>query len=199
MNKKPPFPLPNPELDALVRRNKAKQPDFDSEPIFELVVQVRNSDGLPTGTTKTITTSKAEELESFYNRNSGTTKKKKRTRSKKNNKLLEQINNLSKLEAGWDGPHSKQINSLIIKAAKDLITSMSSLIDISSTRIVPVSLGSLQIEVKGKNNKELELQFLDDQTISYLMWDAENSFNESKEVPLNEVWKIKNLFKWASK
>lgn len=45
---------------------------------FELVIQVRDSQGNPTGKTKTFVTDKAEELELFYNRNSGKFKKKKK-------------------------------------------------------------------------------------------------------------------------
>lgn len=45
---------------------------------FELVIQVRDAQGNPTGKTKSFLTNKAEELESYYNRNSGRLKKKKK-------------------------------------------------------------------------------------------------------------------------
>ena len=45
---------------------------------FELVIQVRDAQGNPTGKTKSFLTNKAEELETYYNRNSGRLKKKKK-------------------------------------------------------------------------------------------------------------------------
>ncbi len=45
---------------------------------FELVIQVRDSQGNPTGKTKSFVTNNPAELELFYNRNSGKVKKKKK-------------------------------------------------------------------------------------------------------------------------
>ncbi len=45
---------------------------------FELVIQVRDAQGNPTGKTKSFLTNKADELETYYNRNSGRLKKKKK-------------------------------------------------------------------------------------------------------------------------
>jgi Tfp pilus assembly protein PilE len=45
---------------------------------FELVIQVRDAQGNPTGKTKAFLTNKADELETYYNRNSGRLKKKKK-------------------------------------------------------------------------------------------------------------------------
>lgn len=45
---------------------------------FELVIQVRDSQGNPTGKTKSFYTDKADELELFFNRNAGKGRKKKK-------------------------------------------------------------------------------------------------------------------------
>lgn len=52
--------------------------DQKQEHQFELVIQVRDAQGNPTGKTKSFVTNRAEELESYYNRNSGRLKKKKK-------------------------------------------------------------------------------------------------------------------------
>lgn len=47
-------------------------------PKFELVLQIRDHNGHPTGKTKSFVTDNPEELETYYNRNSGKKKKKKK-------------------------------------------------------------------------------------------------------------------------
>ena len=47
-------------------------------PKFELVLQVRDHNGNPTGKTKSFVTDQAEELERYYERNNGTKKVKKK-------------------------------------------------------------------------------------------------------------------------
>jgi hypothetical protein len=54
---------------------------------FELVLQVRDNNGFPTGKTKSFITDSAEELDKWYERNSGTKKNKKK--KKEENKAQE--------------------------------------------------------------------------------------------------------------
>lgn len=69
---------------------KMKNINFEKyqSPKFELVLQVRDSLGNPTGKTKSLVTDSAEELDNFFLRNTGSTKKKedKKTDKESNTK-----------------------------------------------------------------------------------------------------------------
>lgn len=65
----------------------------NNNPRFELVIQIRDSLGNPTGKTKSITTDKAEELDTFLQRNVGTVKNK----NKNEKNIKEEKNNVGNL------------------------------------------------------------------------------------------------------
>lgn len=54
----------------------------NTKPRYELVIQVRDSLGNPTGKTKNISTDKADELDTFLQRNVGTIKNKNKNEKK---------------------------------------------------------------------------------------------------------------------
>lgn len=172
---------------------------------YELVVQVRDLNGVPTGQTKSLKTSSPEDLDSFWSRNSGVKKRgggrkqspSKSDKIKKN--LIADIDKLKKLQPGWDGQSAKPVNGLILEKSKDIVTSLADAIKFSP-KVVPMAGGNFQLEFSSnKTNKELEIEFTDVDTITYLMWDSATGFSEEKSVGTNEIAKIRWCLNWLIK
>lgn len=169
---------------------------------FELIIQVRDSMGLPTGQTKTISSHSGEEIENFWARNGGATKKKRRSRGgkNKNNKqtikdwIAQELEKLTKLERGWDGANSVPLNTLNKNAALQVIAGISDLIKFKP-HIVPLSNGGAQLEFRNtRNNKELEISVEDQFSLTYLLYDETTGESEERKLGINELTKLRNAF-----
>jgi hypothetical protein len=81
-------------------------------------------------------------------------------------KAWDELDKLSKLPVGWDSYSSPKISDNIIMAGKHFLARLQDKA-ISSLHVVPISGGSIQFEWQ-VGNRELELEFMDPNTISYL-------------------------------
>lgn len=171
---------------------------------FELVVQVRDFDGKPTGKTKSLTTNSPEEMDGFWVRNTGA-KSKKRPKASSGRKqsikekIFKKIDQLVKLEKGWDGRSALPVNNVTAQAGKEVISSLSDLLKFAPN-VAPLTSGAFQVEFKSnKTEKELEIEFQDHVCIRYLMWDGSTGFSEEKEIGYNEIWKLRESLQWLMK
>lgn len=171
---------------------------------YELVLQVRDFEGRPTGKTKVFTTKNPEELESFWQRNTSATSKKRRRGGKSGKVSLQDqvardIDKLTKLERGWDGHNSVPVNHAIANFGKQVVSAVADLFTFKP-RSSPISDGRFQLEFSNsKTNKDLELEFTDSETITYLMFDQKSGFTEEKTLGKNEIWKVRECLQWLSK
>ena len=81
-------------------------------------------------------------------------------------KAFDELDRLSRLPVGWDSYGSHKISDTTIMAGKYFLALLQDQA-ISSPHIVPISGGSIQFEWQVRN-RELELEFLDSNIISYL-------------------------------
>lgn len=177
-------------------KEKAKK---EERPTFELVLQVRDANGQPTGKTKVFSTNDPSDLEGFFVRNSSVpTERKKKSSQKSNDSIITRIINKleknTKLPRGWDDKNGLPLNNNtylvtagIIRALEDLITFM--------PRVIAMSNGSARLEFQNKKNeKELDIIINDQYSMDYYFYDPKNLFEEEKTIGTNEVWKLREIF-----
>ena len=199
---RPEKPLLNKKQRALAERLKQQrlsEKKSDNPSSFELVIQVRDGLGQPTGKTKTIRSDNQEDLDSFWNRNGGIVveKKKKRTVRQKEDSLKDRIKNdlekLTKLERGWDGKDGLPFNSVTYQKALEILAGSHDLIKFKP-KIVATSLGSARLEFANRDNqKELDIEFVDEYFVRYYFYDPADNFSEEKQFGSNEIWRVREL------
>lgn len=172
---------------------------------FELVVQVRDNLGQPTGQTRIIKTNSAEELDGFFERHNPDNKKKKRKKTKKStnntaNKVLKNITKLKGLKEGWDGNKAKEINVLLLEHAEQVITSIKDLLKFQPKVIalenteMDFNPGGIQLLFQNfKTHKELEINFVHIDYIKCLYFDPSTKGPEEIKIPYAQANKIRSL------
>ena len=168
---------------------------------FELVVQVRDSMGLPTGVTKAYATDSGADLENFWERNSGAKKRRKRSNRKGSGEkqnvrdtIATELDKLTKLERGWDGKSGLPLNYNTCQATLRVIASLTDLIKFKP-KISPTSSGGVRLEFSNRrNNTSLDIDMQDQFSMSYLFYDEQTGESEEKQLGINEVTQLRSAF-----
>lgn len=195
------------QMTKLTRNKKTKLKKIEKaseKPAFELVIQIRDLDGKPTGKTKTISSDNPEDIGDFWERNSGVKFESEEKKPKKKqlsiiDKIINRLEKNTKLPKGWDDKNGIPLNyntylmaARIVRAIEDLIYFM--------PRVIATSSGAAKIEfLNKKNEKELEITFHDETTIEYFLYDPKNSFQEEKSIGINEIWKLRDIINLFNK
>lgn len=177
----------------------------DKSPRFELVVQVRDKLGKPTGKTKTISTDSPEELDGFYERYNVASKKKRKKKAQKSsnnvrNKTLKSLAKLQTLQLDWDGNNAPPINTILLEKAAAFIQSVS---DIMRFQPKIIALAETEMEHKTggiriffqnySTHKELEVDFVHPEYIKYNFHDPIEKTSLDSAVPTNKSNEIRKL------
>lgn len=171
----------------------------EKTPSFELVLQVRDLTGNPTGKTKVFATDKAEDLDGFLIRNTYVPNDKKKKRPQKSGdslstRIINKLEKNTKLPRGWDEKGGLPLNSMTFMAASQIIKSLEDLLSFMP-RIIAMSNGSARLEFQNKKNeKELDIIINDQYSVDYYFYDPKNLFEEEKSIGTNEVWKLREIF-----
>jgi hypothetical protein len=164
-------------------------------PSFELVLHVRDSQGNPTGKTKTAHTNDPQELENLILRTQGNVfgEEKLRQKNKKANKernvvssILFKLEKNTKLPKNWDGNNGRPLNYNTYRSISALLKKLADVIQ-NSPRIIALGNGGVKLEfVNKKTQKELDITFFDEFSVEYFYFDPKNNFQEEKTVGIEE-------------
>ncbi len=105
-----------------------------------------------------------------------------------------QLDELSKLQPGWDNGRAPSINRDIIQSVRKFISSLPQHI---ATRpmVVPLSSGSVQLEWH-HGRQVLELEFTSPDDVHFLKWDPENDTEEESTVAVASKDELVSLIRW---
>lgn len=169
--------------------------------MFELVVQIRDQQGNPTGKTKIYSTESPEEIGSTWERYEVSKRNPSKNKNKKQKSLREQIKasleRLTKLEKGWDGRGGIPFNYQTYLSALEVVSALVDVIKIKP-KVVPSTDGRAQLEF-AKGDKELELEFVDKDTIRYLLWDPKNNITEEFETGAKDIRRLRQALIYLHK
>ena len=102
---------------------------------------------------------------------------------------------LAKLGHNWDGYGAKPLDPSMIFTAKKLFGKLS---DFSEPHVVPGSSGSIQFEWWDiHNDKFLDLEIEDLQTVHYLRGETSEGFEEEDIIPIEDIKEIIELVSWV--
>lgn len=108
-------------------------------------------------------------------------------------KTFDDLDALSTLPVGWDSYGSPKISNELIMAAKSFLNQLEYEF-IAAPRVVPISGGGIQFEWQ-IGERELELEFIDSDNISYLKVCNEEPIEENR-FNLNDFNACRNTIQW---
>jgi hypothetical protein len=104
------------------------------------------------------------------------------------------LEDLRRLNAGWDGYGAEPINSATIDAALRVVDQLpASLVD--APQVVPMTRGRLQLEWH-RGNRSLELEFETPERLHYLKWDSDAGIEEEDVFPSSQTQTVVELLRW---
>ena len=176
-------------------------------PSFELVLQVRDMSGNPTGKTKNVLTDDPAELESFLVRSCGDVFKEKRggkNRSEENRKqskkqdiasfIISKLEKNTRLPKNWDGKDGIPLNYNTFTSASTIIKSIADLFPYKP-RVIAMPNGQAKLEfLSNKTERVLEITFFDEYSLEYFYYDPKNNFEEERSIGNNEINKLRDIF-----
>lgn len=105
-----------------------------------------------------------------------------------------ELDRLATLQPNWDAEGAPPIDSRIIQAARDFISSLPENI-VSTPAVVPSAAGNLQFEWRD-GPRSLELEVETTSTIHYLKWHPEEGTEEEGFFDIHDVDRAVSLIRW---
>jgi hypothetical protein len=109
------------------------------------------------------------------------------------NAILGSIEELGRLEEGWNGYGADRIEPRMMKTAKAFVTSLA--VSTPQPQVVPMTRGRLQLEWH-RGNRSLELEFESPTSIRYLKFDPDRGVEEEESISADDTRQLKELLHW---
>jgi hypothetical protein len=108
---------------------------------------------------------------------------------------INQLDEISKLPADWDGYHAAPLNDEIVDTARLFLRELPVELAAIPPHVVPMTLGRVQLEWHD-GPRSLELEFESPSRVHYLKWDHSLKLAEEDHIPLSDSPRIHSLIKW---
>lgn len=155
----------------------------EQTPRFELVINVKDNSGRPTGKKKSISSNSGEDLEGFWMRHNPENKNrnnsnKKRAKGRPDTETVKTILNkkiekLRTLGPDWDDAGGSAFTESTLETAKSIINNVVDAIKVH-TKIIPKNTGEVVIDLSSISPEQsLEISVLENQ-FSYSFWSSSN-------------------------